>query len=200
MALTDKKNHQIIEAAILEFQERGYSGASMDRISQRANVSKRTVYNHFESKEALFKAINQCLADRLNEALEIPYERDMGTREQLTRLGWAEGHLLIDPCFMSMARMIMSETIRNPDLAADMNSKMTKLIVFEEFMAKATADGKLNAPEPKLAAEQFLGLIKSQGFYPNIHAGRPATRDDITAIIDNSVEMILAKYGVPGEE
>lgn len=200
MALAKEKNHQIIEAAILEFQERGFSGTSMDRISKRANVSKRTVYNHFESKDVLFKAINQCLADRLNAALEIPYDPDMGTREQLTRLGWAEGNLLVDPCFMNMARMIMSETIRNPDLAADMNGKMTKLMVFEEFMGKATADGKLNAPDPKLAASQFLALLKSQGFYPNIHAGQPATREEMTAIIDSSVDMILARYGVPGEQ
>ncbi len=58
MSVSDQKKKQIVEAAIAEFQEKGYAGASMDRISERAQVSKRTVYNHFESKDVLFKEIN----------------------------------------------------------------------------------------------------------------------------------------------
>lgn len=197
MSVTQEKKKQIIEAAIAEFQERGFAGASMDRISERANVSKRTVYNHFESKDALFRGITQCLVDQLNQALEIPYDPGLPIREALVRLGWAEGRLLTNPCFMNLARMIMGETIRDPALAADMNARMTKLAVFEEFMARATSEGKLAAHDPKLAAEQFLGLIKSQAFYPKIHAGNLAGEDEMGAIIEGSVDMILARYGVP---
>ena len=53
MSVSDQKKKQIVQAAIAEFQEKGYAGASMDRISERAQVSKRTVYNHFESKDVL---------------------------------------------------------------------------------------------------------------------------------------------------
>ncbi len=74
MSVSDQKKKQIVEAAIAEFQEKGYAGASMDRISERAQVSKRTVYNHFESKDVLFKEINQCLADQINSALEVAYD------------------------------------------------------------------------------------------------------------------------------
>lgn len=52
--LTDRKRVAIIDAAIEEFLAAGYDATSMDRIAARANVSKRTVYNHFPSKEALF--------------------------------------------------------------------------------------------------------------------------------------------------
>ena len=34
--------------------EFGFSNVSMDAIAERAEASKRTVYNHFENKEALF--------------------------------------------------------------------------------------------------------------------------------------------------
>ncbi len=195
MSVTQEKKKQIIEAAIAEFQEKGFAGASMDRISERAQVSKRTVYNHFDSKDALFRGITQCLVDQLNAALEIPYDPDLSIRDALIRLGWAEGRLLSNPCFMSLARMIMGETIRDPALAADMNARMTKLAVFEEFMARATAEGKLQATDAKQAAEQFLGLIKSQGFYPNIHANRVASEDEMRVIIEGSADMILARYG-----
>ena len=194
MSITERKKKQILEAAIAEFQERGFAGASMDRISERAQVSKRTVYNHFESKEELFKAINQCLADQFNAAMEVPYDPDLPIRDALLRLGWAEGDLLTSPCFMNMARMVMSETIRDPKLASDMDARMTKLSVVEDFMARATREGKLHVPDPKLAATQFMGLIKSRGFFPNIYANRQATRDEMAAVIEDSVDMILARY------
>ncbi|MCK7612414.1 TetR/AcrR family transcriptional regulator [Roseibium sediminicola] len=200
MSVSDQKKKQIVVAAIAEFQEKGYAGASMDRISERAQVSKRTVYNHFESKDALFRAINQCLADQVNSALELRYDPDLPIRDLLVRLGWAEGDLMINPCFMGLARMVMSETIRDPDLAADMDSRMTKLNVFREFIERAASEGKLHVEDPSLAATQFLGLIKSRSFYPNIHSGRVTERPEMERIIEESVDMFLARYGVKDAE
>lgn len=194
MSVSDQKKKQIVEAAIAEFQEKGYAGASMDRISERAQVSKRTVYNHFDSKDVLFKAINQCLADQVNSALEIQYDPQKPIREALLELGWAEGDLMTSPCFMGLARMIMSETIRDPELAADMNARMTKLSVFAEFMERANREGRLSVDDPAVAAEQFLGLIKSRAFYPNIYAARVPDREEMDRIINESVDLFLAGY------
>ena len=59
--LTDRKRAAIINAAIIEFRQSGYEATSMDRLAASAGVSKRTVYNHFPSKEALFAQIIQQL-------------------------------------------------------------------------------------------------------------------------------------------
>ncbi|MEO9530225.1 TetR/AcrR family transcriptional regulator [Roseibium sp.] len=200
MSVSDQKKKQIVQAAIAEFQDKGFAGASMDRISERAQVSKRTVYNHFESKDVLFKAISQCLADQVNSALELQYDPALPIRDALVRLGWAEGELLTNPCFMSLARMVMGETIRDPELAADMNSRMTKLVVFTQFVERAIREGKLTAEDPGVAASQFLGLIKARAFFPNIHAGRVPERQEIGKIIEESVDMFLARYGVVDAE
>ena len=55
--LTDRKRAAILEAAVAEFRSNGFEVTSMDRIAETAGVSKRTVYNHFPSKEALFAEI-----------------------------------------------------------------------------------------------------------------------------------------------
>lgn len=196
MPVADQKKKQIIEAAIAEFQEKGFLGASMDRISERANVSKRTVYNHFDSKDMLFQEIAQCMVDQLNAALDTPIDPDLPIREGLIHLGWTEGNLLTTPCFMALVRMIMGELIREPDLAVDLTAKMNKLVVFEEFMARATRDGKLKADSPKRAAEQFLGLIKAQAFLPNVFSGAVVSKSEMQSIIEESADMIIARYGV----
>ncbi len=50
---SDIKREAIIQAATQAFQEFGVNGTSMDKLAELANVSKRTVYNHFSTKEEL---------------------------------------------------------------------------------------------------------------------------------------------------
>ncbi|MEL7657286.1 MAG: TetR/AcrR family transcriptional regulator, partial [Bacillota bacterium] len=54
----EKQNHEkeIISAAEKVFCRDGYEDASMDEISKEAQFTKRTVYQHFDSKEELYFA------------------------------------------------------------------------------------------------------------------------------------------------
>ena len=55
--LTDRKREAIVQAAIAEFRANGFDATSVDKVAARAEVSKRTLYNHFPSKDALFAEI-----------------------------------------------------------------------------------------------------------------------------------------------
>lgn len=47
----------ILEAAYVLFRRKGYTRVSMDEIAAAAGVTKRTLYYHFESKDALLAAM-----------------------------------------------------------------------------------------------------------------------------------------------
>ena len=47
----------ILDAALQEFSRRGFSAARMDDIAQRCGLSKGGLYAHFDSKDAIFKAL-----------------------------------------------------------------------------------------------------------------------------------------------
>ncbi len=49
---------EIIAAAVEEFVEKGYEGASMNSIAGRAGLSKGGLYHHFRSKEEILLAAN----------------------------------------------------------------------------------------------------------------------------------------------
>lgn len=51
------KRELIIDKSIQLFAKYGYDQIGMDFIALEANVSKITIYNHFSSKEELFKAV-----------------------------------------------------------------------------------------------------------------------------------------------
>src|SRR6201991_1278195 len=86
LRLTDRKRAAVIGAAIEEFLAAGFDATSMDRIAARAGVSKRTVYNHFPSKEALFAAILHQLWDASHTGDAAVYRPAEPLRAQLLAL------------------------------------------------------------------------------------------------------------------
>jgi AcrR family transcriptional regulator len=60
---------RLLAAARSVFAERGYHGASLDEVSERAGRTKGALYHHFGSKEGLLLALlDQQVAGRLAEA------------------------------------------------------------------------------------------------------------------------------------
>jgi AcrR family transcriptional regulator len=53
----EKTRQDILLAAVAEFAEHGLSGARVDAIAERTNVSKRMIYYYFTSKEQLYLAV-----------------------------------------------------------------------------------------------------------------------------------------------
>jgi len=68
-----ERRHQLIDVARSLFAERGYEGASIEEIAQRANVSKPVVYEHFGGKEGLYAVVvdreMSALLDRITSSL-----------------------------------------------------------------------------------------------------------------------------------
>lgn len=61
MGQSTSSKDRILEAAGQVFREKGFAGASMQVISERAGVSKSLLYHHFKSKKELWRAmVDQC--------------------------------------------------------------------------------------------------------------------------------------------
>jgi len=64
-----ERTPQILAAALEEFAERGYAGASMAATAARAGVTKGLIYHYFPGKAELFKAvIRSCVQPVFSEA------------------------------------------------------------------------------------------------------------------------------------
>lgn len=53
----EELNARILDAAIVEFSEHGFSGGRIDRISKRAKTVDRMLYYYFGNKERLYQAV-----------------------------------------------------------------------------------------------------------------------------------------------
>ncbi|PBJ21766.1 HTH-type transcriptional regulator RutR [Pseudomonas sp. ACN8] len=194
--LTDRKRQAIIQAAINEFRENGFEITSMDKIAATAGVSKRTVYNHFPSKEELFAEILNQLWIRVTAEQEATYSPDLPLREQLRGLLMAKLQMLGDDNFLDLARVAIAATIHSPERAQDMVARMGER---EEgltvWIRAAQTDGRLKAVAPEFAAQQIHGLLKSFAFWPQISMGQPSlSAEEQHQVAESALDMFLACY------
>jgi len=195
--LTDRKRAAILAAAVAEFRASGYEATSMDRVAATAGVSKRTVYNHFPSKEALFLQILGDMMSRGSDALDLPYRADAPVRGQLVELVQRKLQLLHDPDFADLARIAIVAGLHHPDLAREMIETLGQREAgFAAWIRAAAADGRLKAPDPAFAAQQLEALVKGFAFWPQLAMGQPPlTSAQEDAVASAAVEMFLAYYG-----
>ncbi|PFH20017.1 MULTISPECIES: TetR/AcrR family transcriptional regulator [Burkholderia] len=194
--LTDRKRAAIIDAAIEEFLAAGYDATSMDRIAARADVSKRTVYNHFPSKEALFAAILHQLWEAIRTASPPAYSADVPLREQLLALLGRKLRLLNDEAFLALARVAIGAAIHSPERARDMVERIGER---EEdltvWIRAAAAAGRLSATDPVFAAHQLQGIVKAFAFWPQVTMGQPPLgMQEQQKLAESTADMFLAYY------
>lgn len=194
--LTERKREAILQAAIAEFRSSGFEITSMDKIAATAGVSKRTVYNHFPSKEELFAEILNRLWNSITAEQDMPYSSQTPLREQLQTLLQAKLHLLADENFLDLARIAIAATVHSPERAQDMVSRMGQR---EEgltaWIRQAQADARLKPVEPAFAAQQMHGLLKTFAFWPQVSMGQPSlTQEEQAQVIESALDMFLSRY------
>ena len=192
--LTDRKHAAILNAAVQEFQARGYYATSMNSIATAANVSKRTLYNHFESKEVLFEAILKTLADASSELSTCTFDSDRDLTEQLSELAKVEVQFLTSPAVQAMARAGLSRMLGEPEIGKKINPRHFHKRV-EHWLRDARDAGYLIELDTQFAAKQFMGLLSAFAFWPSICSGEstPGKRKR-ERIIDETVTMFLNNY------
>jgi AcrR family transcriptional regulator len=75
-----KTRAKLLEAAEIEFGEKGYHQAGISGITQRAGVALGTFYTYFDSKEEIFRALVAFMSERTREWVS---ERVAGAPDRL---------------------------------------------------------------------------------------------------------------------
>jgi len=194
--LTDRKRHAILEAAADQFRSFGFEATSMDKIAAIAGVSKRTVYNHFPSKDELFAETLVQLFHSSAAGLDIPYRADLPLRTQLTALLQLKVAMLADRNFLDLARVAIAEAVVAPERALPIIARINER---EEgvttWIKAAQADGKLKPGDALFAATLLQGQVKAVAFWPQVTMGAPPLPpEQHAALVDAAVSMFLAYF------
>jgi AcrR family transcriptional regulator len=63
----DERREQVLRAAAAAFARGGFAATSMDDVAAEAGITRLIVYRHFDSKEDLYRAVLERVAERLRD-------------------------------------------------------------------------------------------------------------------------------------
>jgi TetR/AcrR family transcriptional regulator of autoinduction and epiphytic fitness len=192
-----QKRQAVINAALAEFKDKGFVGASMDAIAERAQVSKRTVYNHFASKELLFNEVTSSFWVRSKQAASLQFDASRTVEDQLLQIARSVWDVYQSDELIEQARIVLAELIRQPELVeqalAQVNDQECGLL---PFLQQAVSAGALQIPDIKIAETQFWGLMKSFAFWPAVFRFHDFSAQ-AEQVLNSNVQMFVRQY-LPG--
>ncbi|WP_298171310.1 TetR/AcrR family transcriptional regulator [Novosphingobium sp.] len=158
----DERRENILAVAAEAFALEGYGITSMSTIAARLGGSKATLYKYFTSKEELFQAVMQ----RKCEAVIGPLEELADTSRDPASLLYAFGKIfltrLCQPDALVIHRTVHGEGQRFPEVARTFFAYGPEAAysVLTPAFARFHAEGLIDCPDPRLAAEQFLAMVR----------------------------------------
>ncbi|MCK5811668.1 MAG: TetR/AcrR family transcriptional regulator [Clostridiales bacterium] len=190
-----KKRAIILDGATTVFINMGYELASMDKIAETAKVSKRTVYNHFGSKENLFQVIIADFLAQRQELKTIKYDKEKTLEEQLLAFINAEIFLIDSPKRIGLSRSMTITFLSDLQYARETVSKYPPTFsVFLDWLKEAENDNKICATNLLLAASLFYSLIIGAITWPVLFTDG-INKQAIKPMIDEIIAIFLARYG-----
>lgn len=184
---------RLIAAATAEFAASGYSGATLDAIAARADVTKGGLYFHFAGKEELFFSVLDHWRERRRRELQVQGPGEDGAAAALREFlaGYLRFHLR-EPAATHLLRVLATE-LRGRFTARlredDRQEQRWFRARVRELLELGVRDGSLVAEDPASAAFVLCGAIL--GILLQWHTAA----DDVEMHCD---ERVLAEHLVAG--
>ena len=193
---SEQKREDILRAAMCAFREQGVQATSMDKLAEMANVSKRTVYNHFDSKETLVFCLLQEMWEQFMLRLDVRYQPNACLESQLRQLIEGEVAMMCDDDFVTLARLAMGHFFYCPEkMRAQLDKMRAQETGLERWLRDATADGRFAIVDIPFAADQIRSLLKGTLFWPRVMCDETCPEKVVqTHITEETLRMFLLRY------
>lgn len=160
----DQTRGRILDAATQEFSANGLAGARTERIAEAAGVNKALLYYYFRSKDALYAAALEAMADRISASSISVLGQPCSAGERLLRSALNHfDRIYSQPVFQTL---MQQEMIR---LRKGETSAQSPLV---EKLFRPMAERMLAAAEEGIRSGEIVPVESSQLIYsllgPNV--------------------------------
>ncbi|MCJ8206995.1 TetR/AcrR family transcriptional regulator [Pseudomonas sp. RGM2987] len=195
--VNDALGQTIIDAAGELFVELGFQATTMDKVAQRAKISKLSIYRHFENKEALFSAAIAAHCQQFApQALFAGV--DGSAEDQLMAVGSTLLRTLLSPDVRSVEAMIMADKTNQKSLSKRQYEAGPDYVIgqIEALLRQLHAKAVLNVPDPRQSARLFAALIKGSDLLIIARFDEAKAEDDneIESYCRSAVAMFIAAH------
>ncbi len=168
------KQQNIINSATILFLQHGFHAVSMDKIADKAPVSKATLYKYFNSKDDLLAAvINELCAD-LWTTMSEDYQ-NCSIENNLKKIATAFVDFIFSDQGLALYRLVIAECNNSPELGklvykTGPNIALSQL---ENYLAEINQQGKSIITDVAFAADSFFSLLKGARHFQCLMGVKP---------------------------
>jgi TetR/AcrR family transcriptional regulator of autoinduction and epiphytic fitness len=194
---TSKKRKELIDAAVATFEDVGYDAATMEQIATNAGAAKKTLYNHFETKEKLLEVIiRKCISNK-DEITNLCYSSDRPLKIQLIELIELRIKNFIDPEAVKSMRVLFKTHTMHKDLFNRMYSgiDMHDENILIKWITEAEKDKRIIVADKEMASYIFWSMIYGAFIWP-ITMNNTLQPEEISKITHEIADMFLCRYEV----
>ena len=156
----NKTEQKIIEAAEVVFHEKGFDGARMQEIADKASINKGLLHYYFKSKDALFDAIFNMALKKMSGSINSILKMDISLEEKINLIIDSYMNLLLRNS--SLPRFVITELNKDSDrfikkyLSGEINNVFANFI---NSVQKEIDAGKIKPINPKHLFMNMISMI-----------------------------------------
>jgi len=188
----------IVDAAGELFVELGFQATTMDKVAQRAQISKLSIYRHFENKEALFSA---AMVAHCHQFAPLALSDSVGgsAEDQLMAVGSILLRTLLSPDVRSVEAMVLADKTNQKSLSKLHYEAGPAHVIaqIEAVLHKLHAKAILNVPDARRSARLFAALFKGSDLLliARFDEARAVDDSEIESYCRSAVAMFIAAHG-----
>lgn len=155
-----RASEQFLRAATKLINERGYRGASVDRIASELNVTKGSFYHHLEAKDDL---VLQCFARSYDHVSAVQHAAFGLEASHWQKLSSAVAALVEDQLFgdFPLLRVIALQALPR-EMRIGVFERSNRLAFrFSGMIVDGIADGSVRAVDPYIASQVVMSTINA---------------------------------------
>ncbi|CUJ59235.1 HTH-type transcriptional regulator RutR [Achromobacter xylosoxidans] len=188
----------IVNSASELFVELGFQATTLDKVAQRAKISKLSIYRHFENKEALYSAAIKARCHQF--APQALFEGVDGSAEdQLMAMGSSLLRTLLSPEVRTIEAMVIADKTNQASLSKLHYEAGPARVIdrIEALLRQLHAKAVLNVPDPLRSARLFAALFKGSDLLIIARFDEARAEDDneIESYCRSAVAMFIAAHG-----
>jgi len=193
----------VVEAARALFLSRGYAGTTVDDIAARAGLTKRTFYNNYSDKAALFRQIiadvtglaDAFVSDLRQEFTGISCDN---LETALHDLGQRLALGIVRPEVIAIRRLLIGESREFPRLARQYFDRAPGQVLeaLASGFRRLHRNRVLDVADSRRAAAQFAYLVAGELLDRAVLTGSIPERKHIVSGARAGVETFLARYRI----
>jgi AcrR family transcriptional regulator len=198
-----ERRERLVSAAEQVFVELGYGAANMDDIARRAGMSKKTIYQVFETKQDLFAAVIDSRRNALAAIIEGEGGSDSRSAEDVLRHFLRQiAQFVLAPRQAALYRLAVAESQRAPEVAsAFYREGSTKVCTpLTDWLTLQHERGILQVPDPRAAAKMLFYMAIAE-LQMRLLMGECSEPDEaaIDQRVDYAVHVFLDGARIPAQ-